>query len=196
MATKTRIHLVTDLEQALTQEEADLPLPGLVDLRHKAPSLAQTQVLDQAALQQLRSEYEALRGPIVRAPSEREQTDLTLQVPKPRRFRLIAALLAILVALLSWSVCRSWLAGQQVARASTPSSPAALPAPVQVAVPVRARPAQAAAANLPRAALEALAGGDRELARRIYDELAQHEAEPGPYAAAAAILARELKAAE
>lgn len=193
MGTLTRIYKQADLAEALAREEPEpMPLPGLVDLRHKGPLLEQTQVLDQAELCKLRAEYEAMRGPIVTEPRASEQTDRTLReaagLRPPRRFRLIGSLLAILLALGSWSVCRSWMASQHVARASSQPVPVLPTAPGRAPPPTRERPTRAPAANLPRAALEALAGGDRELARRIYTELAQHELEPGPYSAAAEIL--------
>jgi hypothetical protein len=199
MATETRIYSHAELQAALAQEDAEMPLPGLVDLRHKDQPLAQTQVLDAQALNQLRSEYHARHGsqPPVSEPRESELTGRTERALglKPRRYRLIGALLAIAVGTVSWSVCRSWMAGHHVERAATqavaqpmPSAPAAPPAPV------RERPTHPAAANLPRAALDALASGDRERARRAYDELARYEQEPGPYSTAAEILARELKA--
>jgi hypothetical protein len=195
MRSETRSYQATELADALAREEPEpMPLPGLVDLRHKGPMLVQTQVLDQAELRQLRADYERIRAqqPIVNEPRASEQTDRTLReaagLQPPRRFRLIGTLLAILLALVSWSVGRSWLAGQHVARASTKPAPALPAAPVVAAAPAREMPTHAPAANLPRAALEALASGDRELARRIYAELAQHEREPGPYSAAAEIL--------
>ncbi len=192
MRTQTRILSQPDLAEALAREEPDvLELPGLVDLRHKGPLLDQTQVLDEVQLRRIRSEYEALRGPGVKERSE----EPVPEDPKPRRsYRLIAALLAVLGALVAYNLSRSWGSAKQVARAATP--PAALPSPPErvAAAPARERPTRAAAADLPRTALAALATGDRERARGAYAELALHEPEPGPYSVAAAILARELKA--
>ncbi|HEX5659453.1 MAG TPA: hypothetical protein VFX59_19795 [Polyangiales bacterium] len=198
MRTPTRIYQQANLAEALAHEEEDMPLPGLVDLRHKSPLLAQTQVLDQEQLRKLRSDYEALRGPLVSEPRDGELTDRTLLNLKPRPVRrLIGVLVAILVALGSWSVCRSWMAGQHVARASSPAAVPVLPeAPAAVVAPSREVPPQPASANLPRVALEALASGDREAARRAYSALARYEREPGPFSAAAEILTRELKAGE
>ncbi|MET0285684.1 MAG: hypothetical protein ABW352_14490 [Polyangiales bacterium] len=200
MSTKTRIYQQADLAAALAREEPDMPLPGLVDLRHKGPLLEQTQVLDAATLQQLRADYAALRGaqPIVSEARDGELTDRTTRALglKPRRFRLIGSLLAVLVALCSYSLCRSWFAGKQVARAAT-QAPVQPSAPTVVAEPIaRERPTQPPAPNLPRMALDALASGDRERAHRMYEQLARHEPEPGPYELAASILARELRAGE
>jgi hypothetical protein len=200
MTTKTRIFERAELAEALAREEPDMPLPGLVDLRHKGPLLEQTQVLDALTLQQLRADYEALRGmqPIVSEARDGELTERTTRALglKPRRFRLLGALLAVLVLLSSWSLGRSWLTGKQVARAAT-QAPALPIAPAAVVeLPVREPPARPAPANLPRIALDALGAGDREHARRVYEELARHERAPGPFEVAAAILARELRAAE
>jgi hypothetical protein len=197
MRTPTRIFKQGDLADALAFEEPDMPLPGLVDLRHKGPLLAQTQVLDQGTLEQLRRDYEALRGPIVSEPRDSELTDRTLlprNGARPIR-RLIGVLLAVLIAIVSWSVCRSWSTGRHVARAETrAASPAVAGVPLVLPAPPREVPLQPARPNLPRVALEALAAGDRESARRTYDELARHEREPGAFSAAAEILTRELEA--
>jgi hypothetical protein len=199
--TTTRIVSQVDFAEALTREEPDLPVPGLVDLRLGGRLLDQTEVLDAERLHALRAEYEAMRGQVPTA-SEPGQSELTgrttaLPTPSPRPMRrVIGALLALLIGLVSWSACRVWFTGQGVANAALQShAPQPLSAPM--AVPARrALPREPAAADLPRVALEALASGDRELARRSYEELAGHELGPGPYGVAAEILARELRGAE
>jgi hypothetical protein len=203
MTGKTRLYEHGELAAALGREDPNLPLPDLsvpdlVDLRHKDPLLARTQVLDEDELRQLRAEYEALRQqqPVVSEPRASELTARTTLALAPRRYRVIGALLAIAVALGSWSVCRSWMTGGQVARAATQAAPVVAAMPVLPTVPAREPPGQPPAASAPRAAVNALASGDREAARRVYDELARHEEEPGPYAVAAQILAGELRAAD
>jgi hypothetical protein len=198
MRTHTRIYDQSDLADALAREEPDMPLPGLVDLRHKGPLLDQTQVLDQETLHRLRRDYEVLRGPIVSEQRDSQLTDLTtlpLKKTSPIR-RVIGVLLLIAIAQVSWSVSRPWMAEKHVARAATQAAPVVPAAPLVVPAPTRELPKHAPAVDLPRSALDALAGGDRARAHRSYAELALHEREPGPFTAAAEILARELKAGE
>lgn len=195
--------IVRSLEQpnAVTTAQPDMPPPGLVDLRLEGPLLDETQVLDAERMSVLHAEYAALRGQAsVDEVRPSEPTELIQRAqpraPRPLRF-LIGGLLVVLVALVAASAARSWRSGREVAKAAEhtapPTSRGAAPPP---ALPQRADPKKPAAPHLPRTALDALASGDRELARRTYEELARHEAVAGPYGAAAAILARQLKAAE
>lgn len=209
MTGKTILGHFSEILPSPADTSVDPLLSGLRDLRQSLPTSDKTQRLGEAELKELQTEYQALRGAAAKiiapaGPPYAEQEEHVYPdleesvVAKRRRWpRLLWTGLAVAIfAALALGVSyRARGAGQQGhparARETRPSAP-------DVVRPKAApgRPARAPGRGAPRAALEALARGDRAEAQRRYAELARYEKEPGPYGAAAAILARELRAGE